>query len=103
MIGEQNGPVRSGRARRFSFGKPSQAAPLAPAFPAAPPAPEPSGSKLGLIDVIAGIAVALVLLVGGTLGVTVFLSNARGEHEQQQPAAYCVDEYGNPAPPGACR
>lgn len=103
MTGEQNGPVRSGRARRFSFGKSASAAPPAPAFPAAPPAPEPSGPKLGIIEVITGIAVALVLLVSGTLGVTAFLSNARGEHEQQQPAAYCVDEYGNPAPPGACR
>ena len=94
MTGEQNGPVRSGRARRLRLDKQA---------PAAKPTTGPQGTKFGLIDVITGIAVALALLVGGTMALTAVLGGPDNGGQGEQPAAYCVDQYGNAAPPGACR
>jgi hypothetical protein len=93
VTGEQNGPVRSGRTPRVTFGKRDRAVERTV---------EPQESTFGLISVISVIAVALVILVAGSLVVSSIVGNANGG-TQQQPAAYCVDQYGNPAPPGACR
>jgi hypothetical protein len=69
VTAEQNGPVRSGRTPRITFGKQDRAV---------EPTAEPQESTFGLISIISAIAVALVILVAGSLVVSAIVGNANG-------------------------